>query len=64
MAFYRVKKNKLWIWKTYDRNTNRLIDWELGNSDGETLKKLLIRLRKWDVTVYCTDNWKPYQELL
>ncbi|WP_330202302.1 IS1 family transposase [Cyanobacterium sp. Dongsha4] len=62
--FIEFKKNKLWIWKAYDRNTNRLIDWELGKRDSETLKKLLIRLLKWDVTVYCTDDWKPYQELL
>ena len=25
---------------------------------------MLVRLLKWKVTVYCTDDWKPYQELL
>jgi insertion element IS1 protein InsB len=25
---------------------------------------LLERLKKWQVTVYCTDDWKPYQQLL
>ena len=23
-----------------------------------------MRLLRWNVTVYCTDDWKPYQELL
>ena len=64
MAFYRVKKKKLWVWKAYDRNSGRLIDWELGSRDSQTLEKLLVRLLKWKVTVYCTDDWKPYQELL
>jgi len=58
------RKNKLWVWKAYDRNTGRLIDWELGNRDSQTLGRLLERLSQWRVTVYCTDDWKPYQQLL
>ena len=64
MALYPGEKNKLWIWKAYDRNTGRLIDWELGNRDSQTLGRLLERLSQWEVTVYCTDDWKPYQQLL
>lgn len=36
----------------------------MGNRDSATLGKLLQRLSPWEVTVYCTDDWKPYQELL
>ena len=36
----------------------------MGNRDSKILKKLLIRLLQWDVKVYCTDDWKPYQKLL
>ncbi len=64
MALYPVKKNKLWIWKAYERNTGRLIDWELGNRDSQTLSRLLERLVQCQVTVYCTDDWRPYQQLL
>ena len=63
-GIFSSQKNKLWIWKAYDRNNGRLIDWELGNRDSATLGKLLQRLSPWEVTVYCTDDWKPYQELL
>jgi len=40
------------------------IDWQLGNHDSQTLGRLLKRLSQWRVTVYCTDDWKPYQHLL
>jgi len=53
-------KKKLWIWKAYDRNRGRLIDWELGGRDRQTLRKLLDRLAQWQVTVYCTDHWEAY----
>nr|WP_228016798.1 IS1 family transposase [Synechocystis sp. LEGE 06083] len=62
--FLQAKKNKLWIWKAYEHVTGRLINWELGNRDSQTLSRLLERLAKWKVTVYCTDDWKPYQQLL
>jgi insertion element IS1 protein InsB len=37
---------------------------EMGNRDSQTLEKFLTRVLRWNVTVYCTDDWKPYQELL
>jgi len=60
-------KKKLWIWKAYEclwhagyRNRGRLIDWELGGRDRQTLRKLLDRLTQWQVTVYCTEHWEAY----
>ncbi|MBE9195207.1 IS1 family transposase [Synechocystis sp. LEGE 06083] len=61
--FLQAKK-QVWIWKAYEHVTGRLINWELGNRDSQTLSRLLERLAKWKVTVYCTDDWKPYQQLL
>ena len=29
-----------------------------------TLKKLLQRLKKWNVRIYITDYWKPYIEII
>ncbi len=54
-------KKRVWIWKAYDRDHGRLIDWELGDRDRETLEKLLERLSQWEVTVYCTDHWKGFE---
>ena len=64
MAFFTFKKNKLWIWKAYCADTGQLIDWECGNRDTNTLKKLLQRLKKWNVKIYITDNWKSYNEMI
>ena len=62
MALSKIKKNKLWIWKAYRRETGELIDWECGGRDKGTLLKLMERLSKWNVELFCTDNWRVYQE--
>jgi IS1 family transposase len=54
------KKNKLWIWKAYCRDTGQLIDRECGDRDQRTFSKLMSRLRKWKVWRYCVDNRKVY----
>ena len=64
MALPTFKKNKLWIWKAYCVDTGQLIDWECGNRDTNTLKKLLKRLKKWNVKIYVTDQWKSYAEAI
>ena len=46
------KKNKLWIWKAYRRETGELIDWECGGRDKETFKKIdgsLVKMGCWAV---------------
>ena len=58
------RKNKLWIWKAFRRETCELIDWECGNRDKETLKRLIDRLSKWEVELFCTDNWPVYPEVI
>ena len=34
--YVKSKKNKLWIWKAYRRETGELIDWECGGRDKAT----------------------------
>jgi IS1 family transposase len=43
-----------------DSVTGNLLDWECGNRDKATLKKMVERLKKWDVMFYCTDKWESY----
>ena len=59
-----AKKNKFWIWKAYRRETGELVDWECGARDKATLSKLIERLSKWEVELFCTDNWSVYQEVI
>ncbi|MDR1993187.1 MAG: IS1 family transposase, partial [Nitrososphaerota archaeon] len=58
------KKNKLWIWKAYCRSTHRLLDWECGNRDSQTLQRMLCRLQRWNAKVYFADHWEAYAELI
>ena len=39
--------------------TGRLIDWECGDRDRATLDRLLARLERWGVRLFCTDDWAP-----
>lgn len=64
MALRKKKDNKLWIWKAYDSNRGKLLDWECGDRDNATLEKLLKRLEKFDVVFYFTDGYEPYRSLL
>lgn len=58
------KKNKLWIWKAYRRETGELVDWECGARDKDTLSRLMNRLSGWEVELFCTDNWAVYSEVI
>lgn len=62
--YIRNKKNKLWIWKAFDRNSGHLIDWECGGRDKATLEKLKTRLDALNVEMYYTDKWHVYETLL
>ncbi|MDR0603913.1 MAG: hypothetical protein LBG80_06390, partial [Bacteroidales bacterium] len=57
MALFKIKKNKIWIWKAYSRTTSQLVDWECGDRSAETLKKMLNRLQSLNVSVFFTDHW-------
>ncbi len=64
MALSQKKSQKLWIWKAFERGTGRLIDWECGDRDQATLERLLKRLARWGVRLFCTDDYAPYDEAL
>ena len=64
MALPKKKSNKLWVWKAWDRATGRLLDWELGGRDRATLERLLERLKRWGVRLYCADGLDAYAELI
>ena len=62
--FLGTKNNKVWIWKAYNRDTGKLIDWECGKRDAETLSRLLARLQRWKIRLYCTDAVVVYEQML
>src|SRR4051795_834097 len=64
VALSKKKADKLWVWKARDRATGRLLDWELGGRDKATCERLLERLERWGVRLYCADDWAAYAELI
>src|SRR5215207_1820878 len=64
LALRRKKARKLWIWKALERATGRLIDRECGDRDRATLERLLARLGRWGVRLFCTDDWAAYDAAL
>jgi IS1 family transposase len=62
--YLKTKRCQLWIWKALDRDTGQLLDWECGRRDKATLKKIVDRLARWDVTMYCTDKWATYASII
>jgi insertion element IS1 protein InsB len=64
VALPKKKSDKLWVWKARDRATGRIIDWELGRRDKATCERLLERLERWGVRLYCADGWEAYAELI
>jgi insertion element IS1 protein InsB len=53
-----------WIWKAYDRATGRLIDWECGDRDERTFRRLFERLARWKVRLFCSDSYVVYPLVL
>ena len=45
-----------WIWKAYDRTTGRLVDWECGDPDERTFRRLFERLPRWKMRLFCSDS--------
>ena len=64
LALRQKKADKLWIWQALARPDGRLIDWECGGRDQATLERLLRRLERWGIRLYCTDDYAPYDAAL
>ncbi|MBY0431561.1 MAG: hypothetical protein K2Q10_10210 [Rhodospirillales bacterium] len=58
------KSEKIWIWKAFCRDTEQLIDWECGARDPASLGRLLERPGKWNVRLFCADDYAPYEGTL
>jgi insertion element IS1 protein InsB len=62
--FLPRKTNKVWIWKAYDRATGRLVDWECGDRDERTFRRLFERLARWKVRLFGSDSYVVYPLVL
>ena len=64
MAFFKFKKTNSGSGKPVvvipvDSSTGNV-----GGRDQATLEKLMERLKKWSVKLYCTDHWSVYSKVI
>ncbi len=64
MAFYKVKKNKLWVIKALDKRTGRTIAWELGKRDTKTFQRLYHKVKHLTKAIFDTDHWEVFAKVL
>lgn len=64
MAFYRVKKNKLWLIKALDRRSRRTVAWVLGHRDAATFRRLYAKVEHLKDCIFYTDDWDAFAEVL
>ena len=54
MALFKKKKQKIWIFKVYDRHGKRGMDWECGDRSFALFKQLFDGFRTWKIIVGMT----------
>jgi insertion element IS1 protein InsB len=64
VAFYSIKKRKIWIIKAVDRRTGSTIAWVLGGRDAATFHRLYDKVNYWTDCLFYTDNWDAFAQVL
>jgi len=56
------KQGKRWVWYVYDKETGKILAFQIGKRNNETCKKLMKKISHLNIEKYCTDDWKPYKK--
>ena len=62
-SFVGNKKNQRWLWYAWEPRLKRIIAHVFGRRSKKTLHKLLGLLSEFNVTFWCTDNFRAYDVL-
>ena len=64
MAFYRIKKRKLWLIKAFDRGARKTVARVLGNRDSATCRRLYDKVSHLKDRAFYTDAWRAFADVL
>ena len=64
MALLSKKKRKVWCWFAICRASKGILAYEIGRRGVKTARKLWDKIKNSSCQYYCTDAWKPYQQIL
>ena len=63
-SFVEKKKNQCWLWLAYSPKHRQMLAFSLGKRTDESLRNLLLKLSKVQITRFHTDNWESYRNLI
>ena len=63
-SYVKNKNKQRWLFHAIERDSNKILAYVLGARTKNTLKRLLEKLKDFNISDYYTDNWKPYKSLL
>ena len=63
MAFYSIKKRKVWIITAVDRRTGRTVAWVRGGRDAGTFQRLYDKVKHVTECIFYTDDWSAFAQV-
>ncbi len=58
------KRGKRWVWYAYDKETKKILAFQIGKRNDKSCKALLKKLDHLHIEKYCTDEWKSYKKYI
>ena len=58
------KQGKRWLWYAYDKETRKILGFQVGKRNDKSCKSLLKKLSHLKIEKYCTDEWKSYKKYI
>ena len=58
------KKGKRWVWYAYDKESGKILAFQIGKRNDKSCQALLKKLEHLTIKSYCTDNWKSYKKFI
>jgi len=58
------KKGKRWLWYAYDRESGKILAFQIGKRNEKSCNALLKKLSHLKIEKFCTDDWKSYKRCI
>ncbi len=58
------KNGKRWLWYAYDKESGKILAFQIGKRNEKSCKALLKKLSHLEIEKFCTDDWKSYKQCI
>ena len=59
-----VKKNKIWLWTSLDKDYSGILEYVIGDRSSETFEELWDKIKNWNCYFWITDGYKVYPKFI